>query len=256
MFSSNLLDSEGQDLFSEQELSLVDPENVPHHVAIIMDGNRRWAQRRGHSVEMGHQQGTERLSQIVRAASSLGIRALTVYAFSTENWNRSSLEVDSLMSLLERYLLNKREAMIKEGVKLETIGDLSRLPEDVRKTLDQTKEATQNGDRIDLILALNYGGRDEIRRTCLKLIEAFERGIIEKNEITESLVSQNLDTAKWPDPDILIRSSGDVRISNFLVWQISYSEIYYTDVLWPDFSKNHLLQAVLEFQKRKRRFGS
>ena len=256
MFSSNPLDSDQQEPFSEQEISLVDPENVPHHVAIIMDGNRRWAQRRGHSVEVGHQQGTERLSQVVRAASSLGIRALTVYAFSTENWKRSSFEVDSLMSLLERYLRNKREVMVKEGVKLETIGDLSRLPENVRNALDQTKKATENGDQIDLILALNYGGRDEIRRACLKLIEALEKGSIEKKEITESLFSQNLDTAQWPDPDILIRSSGDIRISNFLVWQISYSEIYYTNVLWPDFSKNHLLQAVLEFQKRKRRFGS
>jgi len=243
-------------LFSKRELSLIDLERIPEHVAIIMDGNRRWAKGHGHPIEVGHWRGTETLDQIVRAASSLGIKTLTVYAFSTENWQRSPFEVDALMHLFETYLHNKREAMVKEGVQLKTIGDLSALPKSVQKALVQTKKATQHGNQIVLILALNYGGRDDIRRACVKLVEAIEEGRLKKRDITERAISQSLDTARWPDPDIVIRSSGDVRISNFLVWQISYSEIYYTDVLWPDFSKHHLLQAVIEFQTRKRRFGS
>ncbi len=243
-------------LFSEQELSLVDLEQVPSHVAIIMDGNRRWAKNHGYPIEVGHWQGAETLDRIVRAASSLGIKTLTVYAFSTENWKRSPQEVDTLMHLLQAHLNNKRKTMVKEGVQLKTIGNLCALPKNVQNALEKTKKATEHGDQISLILALNYGGRDDIRRACVKLVEAIEEGRLEKRDITESAISQSLDTAQWPDPEIVIRSGGDVRISNFLVWQISYSEIYYTDVLWPDFSKHHLLQAIVDFQARKKRFGS
>jgi len=243
-------------IFSEKELALIDPKKIPHHVAIIMDGNRRWAKKRRKPVEVGHWQGAETLDQIVRAAIGLGIKALTVFSFSTENWNRQPEEVESLMHLLETYLINQRETMLKEGVRLKTIGNISRLPDNVRRALQETKEVTQRGDQIDLVLALNYGGRDDIRRATIRLIEEVESGRIQKDEITEQVISERLDTAEWPDPDILIRPSGDVRISNFLIWQISYSEIYYTDVLWPDFSKSHLLDAVIEFQKRNRRFGS
>ena len=242
-------------IFSQEELSLIDSKKIPQHVAIIMDGNRRWAKKWDKPVEVGHWQGAETLDQIVRAAIGLGIKVLTVYSFSTENWNRSSEEVDALMHLLKTYLNAQRETMVKEGVRLKSIGDLSKLPEDVQQVLRETKEATKGGNQIDLVLALNYGGRDDIRRATLRLLDEVEAGRIQRQEITEKTISNFLDTAQWPDPDLLIRPSGDLRISNFLIWQISYSEIYYTDVLWPDFSKSHLLSAVIEFQKRNRRFG-
>ncbi|WP_420421886.1 isoprenyl transferase [Simkania sp.] len=242
-------------IFSQEELSLIDSKKIPQHVAIIMDGNRRWAKKWDKPVEVGHWQGAETLDQIVRAAIGLGIKVLTVYSFSTENWNRSSEEVDALMHLLKTYLNAQRETMVKEGVRLKSIGDLSKLPEDVQQVLRETKEATKGGSQIDLVLALNYGGRDDIRRATLRLLDEVEAGRIQRQEITEKTISNFLDTAQWPDPDLLIRPSGDLRISNFLIWQISYSEIYYTDVLWPDFSKSHLLSAVIEFQKRNRRFG-
>lgn len=242
-------------IFSREELSLLDPKKIPEHVAIIMDGNRRWAKKWNKPVEVGHWQGAQTLDQIVRAAIGLGIKVLTVYSFSTENWNRSSEEVDALMHLLKTYLKTQREIMVKEGVRLKSIGDLSKLPEDVRQVLRETKEATKGGSQIDLVLALNYGGRDDIRRATLRLLDEVEAGRLRKEEITEKTISEFLDTSQWPDPDLLIRPSGDLRISNFLIWQISYSEIYYTDVLWPDFSKSHLLGAVVDFQKRNRRFG-
>ena len=241
--------------FTQEELSLIDPKKVPEHVAIIMDGNRRWAKKWDKSVEVGHWQGAETLDQIVRAAIGLGIKVLTVYSFSTENWNRSSEEVDALMHLLKTYLKTQREIMVMEGVRLKTIGDLSKLPEDVRLVLSETQEATKGGSQIDLVLALNYGGRDDIRRATLRLLDEVDAGRIKREEITEQTISCLLDTAQWPDPDLLIRPSGAFRISNFLIWQISYSEIYYTDVLWPEFSKSHLLEAVIDFQKRNRRFG-
>jgi len=243
-------------LFTKEEFSQIDLELVPHHVAIIMDGNRRWAEKQNQPIEVGHFQGAETLDQIVQASIELGIRALTVYSFSTENWKRDSQEVDALMHLLETYLVNKRATLVKEGVRLKTIGEISKLPESVRTTLKEIKEATKQGDCLDLILALNYGGRDDIRRVCLNLIDAVNAGRVEKDAITEKTISDLLDTAEWPDPDILIRPSGVERISNFLIWQIAYSEIYFTDVLWPDFSARHLLDAVIEFQKRNRRFGS
>lgn len=245
-----------KNLFTEEEFSQLNPEQIPHHVAIIMDGNRRWAKKRNKPVEVGHWQGAETLDEIVQSAIEIGIKALTVYSFSTENWNRSPGEVEALMHLLETYLINKRERLVKEGVRLKTIGNISKLPQAVQQALKETQEATKRNDRIELILALNYGGRDDIRRAMLRLMEEVAAGRIRKDEITEKTISAFLDTAAWPDPDILIRPSGDVRISNFLIWQIAYSEIYYTDVLWPDFSKYNLLDAVIEFQKRHRRFGS
>lgn len=245
-----------QTIYTKHELAQINREHVPEHVAIIMDGNRRWAKNNNKPVHVGHWQGAETLDQIVQASIELGIKALTVYSFSTENWKRSAGEVDALMYLLEAYLVNKREMLVKEGVRLETIGDLSKFPEAVQIAIKDTKEATKQGTQIDLILALNYGGRDDIRRATMKLLDDVVSGCIQKEDITEKAISSRLDTAKWPDPNLLIRPSGDVRISNFLIWQISYSEIYYTEILWPDFSKCHLLDAVIAFQKRNRRFGS
>ncbi len=242
-------------VYTEEEFALIDLEFVPKHVVIIMDGNRRWARKQGLPPEMGHWQGAEQLDIIVRAAAELGVKTLTVYSFSTENWNRPKHEVEMLMQLLEAYLINKRENLVKEGVRLNTIGKISLLPDSVKKTLNETIQATKNGDRIELVLALNYGGRDEIRRAFIKMNEACEQGKLNFKEITEETISSYLDTAPRGDPELFIRPSGEQRVSNFLIWQISYSEIYVTDVLWPDFSPKNLLEAVIDYQKRNRRYG-
>lgn len=242
-------------IYSEEEFALIDPEHVPKHIVIIMDGNRRWAVKKGLPPEMGHWQGAEQLDIIVRAAAELGVKVLTVYSFSTENWNRPKHEVEMLMQLLEAYLKNKKETLVKERVRLNTIGDTSRLPEPVKKALAETMQATKNGDQIDLVLALNYGGRDEIRRAFIKMGQAKEDGKLDWNQVTEQTIASYLDTAPWKDPELFIRPSGEQRVSNFLIWQISYSEIYVTDVLWPDFSPKNLLEAVIDYQTRNRRYG-
>lgn len=242
-------------IYSKEELSQIDSKGVPTHVAIVMDGNRRWAKKEKTSEKMGYWYGAEQLDLIVRAASELGIKTLTAYSFSTENWARPADEVEILMEVLETYLINKREVLIKERTRLHTIGDISRFPEKVKKALNDTKQATKNCDQIDLVLALNYGGRDEIRRAILKMHQAEKEGKLEWENLTEETISSYLDTADWSDPELFIRPSGEHRLSNFLIWQSSYSEIYITDVLWPDFSEKELLKAVIDYQNRSRRFG-
>lgn len=238
-------------IFSPEELSLIDPSLIPKHIAIIMDGNRRWAKQRDLPAAMGHWEGAETLTEVIRAASDLGIKTLTVFAFSTENWGRPQNEVEDLMNIFELYLMRKKEHMIRDGVRLDAIGDLSRLPERVLNAFHQTKKATEHCDRINLVLALNYGGRDEIRRAMIKMVE--EK--ISPEAITEELIGKHLDTNRFGDPDLLIRTSGEMRVSNFLLWQISYAEIFSAEVLWPDFSPKHLFETVLIFQKRNRRLG-
>lgn len=242
-------------IFSTEDLSLIDFQRCPKHVAIIMDGNRRWAKQRGLPQMMGHWEGAEVLTDIVRAASELGVKTLTVYAFSTENWNRPGSEIEALMNIFELYLIRKKELMVRDGIRLDAIGDLSRIPQAVQQALHHTKKATEHCSRINLVLALNYGSRDEIRRAILKIIQENEMRKLETHELTEEYISRYLDTRPWGDPDLLIRTSGELRVSNFLLWQISYSEIYVTDVLWPDFSSKQLLEAVLAFQDRHRRLG-
>lgn len=233
----------------------LDMERIPKHIAIIMDGNRRWAKGQGLPAMVGHWHGAEALSKLVENASSLGVKVLTVYAFSTENWNRSQEEVDSLLKLFRMYLVGNKDRMIREGVRLGTIGDTRRFPAQVKETIDDVKKATSGGDKIDLVLAINYGARDDIRRAFISMVEDCERGRIHKEDITEALISRYLDTAPWGDPDLLIRTSGESRLSNFLLWQISYAEVYITDVLWPDFDDQELIRAVAAFQKRVRRVG-
>ena len=233
----------------------IDIDRVPKHIAIIMDGNRRWAKNQGLLSMVGHWHGAEALTKIVEAASSMGVKVLTVYAFSTENWNRTPEEVDSIMQLFRMYLIGQKERMVREGVRLGTIGDVRKLPTQVKETLDDVKKATSGGDKIDLVLALNYGARDDIKRALVTIVEDCERGRIQKEDITEALISRYLDTAPWGDPDLLIRTSGENRLSNFLLWQISYTEVYITDVLWPDFDEQELTRAVAVFQKRVRRVG-
>ncbi len=242
-------------IFSLQEHSLLDKNNIPGHIAIIMDGNRRWAKKRNLPCMMGHWEGAETLTNIVKAALELNIKVITVFAFSTENWTRSKKEIDILMNLFEIYLIRQRRFLQKEKVRLETIGDISVCSDKLKKALAETKEATKTGNRLDLVLAINYGGRDEIKRAFLNIINDYDKKLINREDISEKLISNYLDTSKYNDPDILIRTSGEKRLSNFLLWQSAYSEVITTDVLWPDFSERDLLQAILEYQKRERRLG-
>lgn len=228
---------------------------MPEHVAIIMDGNRRWAKNQGLPLMAGHWRGAERLTEIVKSAADMGIKVLTVYAFSTENWKRTPLEIRALMRLFKTYLTMQCKPMIAEGVRLSTIGDISKFPKGVLKVLEETIEATKGGAKIDLVLALNYGGRDELKRAISAIIDDCMANKISKEELSEDLISTYLDTAKWKDPDLLIRTSGESRVSNFLLWQISYSEVIVKDVLWPDFGEKDLLEAVMEYQKRELRLG-
>ncbi len=253
---NTLLDTQpSESCFDEKDLLLLDASRVPHHIAIVMDGNRRWAKKRQLPAMVGHAQGCATLIDIVEAAEELGVRILTVYGFSTENWQRSPSEVDGLLGLIKKFLSDQRETMVKQGVHLETIGDLRRFPRDVLEELDRTKEATKECTKIDLVLALNYGGRDDICRAAQSILEDFSKGHLNKDELTETLFESYLDTAKWRDPELFIRTSGEKRLSNFLLWQLSYAEVYITDVLWPDFNEKQLLHAILDFQQRDRRWG-
>lgn len=236
-----------------QEAEVVAP--LPRHVAIIMDGNRRWALQRDLPPLVGHWHGAENLTEVVRAAADMGIQTLTVYAFSTENWNRPSDEIDGLMNLFCVFLRDKRAQLLQEGVRIDAIGDVSALPEEVQRELAEAKRATAGGTRIDLVLALNYGGRDELCRAVQTILRENAKQPLAPEAITEDYIGQFLDTARWGDPDLLIRTSGELRISNFLLWQLSYSEFYVTETLWPDFSRSDLMRAVRAYQQRNRRWG-
>lgn len=228
---------------------------IPDHVAVVMDGNRRWAKSRGLPPEMGHWEGAETITNLVEAAKQVGVKVLTLYSFSTENWVRSKEEIDALMRILERFLRAKKESLIEGGVRLSTIGDLSPFPKEVIDALQETCEATKEGTAIDLVLALNYGGRDEITRAVTKIMHDAAAGKLDPKEISEKSIADRLDTAKWGDPDLLIRTSGEFRVSNFLLWQISYTEVHFTNVLWPDFKKSDLMAAIDEYNRRSRRHG-
>lgn len=241
--------------FSVAELINLKPHMVPKHVAIIPDGNRRWADRQNFNGESGHRQGADSLITIVKAAKELGVKVITFYLFSTENWLRSQQEVNALMWILYDLLIDRRSEMIEQGIKVDTIGNLDRLPEYVKHTIQETKKVTSHCDQIEMVMALNYGGRDEICRAIRSIVSDCENKKINKEEISEELIGSYLDTATWGDPDLLIRAGGEMRISNYLLWQISYSEVYLTDVLWPDFKPSHLLAAIMDFQTRQRRLG-
>jgi len=242
-------------IYSEKRLHTLNPLRIPKHIAIIMDGNRRWASRRGLLPIAGHMRGADTLVQTVRAASELGVEVLTVYAFSTENWKRNPIEVEALMKLFKTFIAKQKDSMVEEGVRLDIIGDTFRLPADVKDSFDEVIEATKGGKKFNLVLALNYGGRDELKRAVSAIVEDCLSSKLSKDEINEALISSYLDTSKWQDPDLLIRTSGENRLSNFLLWQISYSEVFLTEVLWPDFSEQNLLEAILEYQKRVLRIG-
>lgn len=243
--------------FTEDQRNALNKEKIPHHVAIIPDGNRRWAKKNGFSIIRGHRQGADNLMEIVKAAKALGIKIITFYIFSTENWARDNIEVRALLWLLESYLVEQAPTMLESGVSLKTIGDISRFPSSVVKTIKNTVELTKHCQDIDMVFALNYGGRDDIRRAVQSILLDFKKeNKFPVEAVTEDLISRYLDTAQWPDPELLIRTSGEQRMSNFLLWQTSYTEIYIADVLWPEFYPEHLLEAILAFQRRERRLGA
>ena len=228
---------------------------VPTHVAIIMDGNGRWAKRRHLPRVEGHRNGVESVRSIVRAAGEAGVKYLTLYAFSVENWNRPKDEVDTLMRYLARFLKNEIGELNKNNVRLDAIGQIYRLPEFVQEQLNKTKAALAKNNGLTLILALSYGGRTELVEAVRSIGQKIKDGELEPAEINESLISENLYTRLYPDPDLLIRTSGEMRISNFLLWQISYSELVVTPTLWPDFRKAQFFDALEEYPRRHRRFG-
>jgi len=231
------------------------PQNLPSHIAIVMDGNGRWAHQRGLSRTEGHVAGAESARQVATCCAEWGIPYLTLYAFSTENWRRPAAEVRFLMQELRRFLKKERAELLENGIRLEAIGRLEGLPKAVRQELGKTREATADGKKLTLTLALNYGARSEIADACRALAQEVKAGKLDPEGIDEELVAGKLYTAGLPDPDLLIRTGGEMRVSNFLLWQISYSELYVTDVLWPDFRKERLLEALHDFARRERRFG-
>ncbi len=228
---------------------------VPQHVAIILDGNGRWAKKRNMPRNYGHVQGSKTVERIIEDGYNMGIEYITVYAFSTENWKRSKDEVDALMKLLAKYLIDCIERSTKNNMKVRVIGDKSGLDNKLVKKINELEEATKNATGLKFTIAINYGGRDEIRRAVKDIAKDVQDGILFPDDITEELISSRLDTAGLPDPDLLIRTSGEERLSNFLPWQLAYTEFYFTDVLWPDFCKEDLLTAIRYYNGRERRFG-
>lgn len=243
-------------IYTTQQIADLDLTRLPTHIAIIPDGNRRWAKERGATAIEGQRHGADTLMDTVKAAKELGIKVITFYVFSTENWMRDPLEVQALLWLIQNYLESQRQEMVDNGVKLDYIGDLSRFPASMKAILQKSKEATAAGSDIEMILALNYGSRNEMTRALQALLNEVKLNQLQIDDLNEEMISQYLDTAKWVDPDLIIRTSGEFRMSNFLLWQSSYSEFYKTDVLWPDFSSEHLLEAILDFQTRQRRKGA
>ncbi|WP_418602440.1 isoprenyl transferase [Hwangdonia sp.] len=228
---------------------------LPKHVAIIMDGNGRWAKQKGMLRAFGHENGTKAVRETVEASAELGIENLTLYAFSTENWNRPKLEVQTLMKLLVSSLKKEIKTLQDNNIKLSAIGNLNTLPKKVYKELHEVINSTKSNNRMTLTLALSYGSREEILNTVKEISIKVKNNIISPEKIDESIINKHLYTQNLPDVDLLIRTSGEQRISNFLLWQIAYAELYFTDVLWPDFKKKHLYEAIIEYQKRERRFG-
>ena len=239
----------------QSDTPAIDSNAIPKHVAIIMDGNGRWAKRRGMPRSMGHRAGADVLKQIVIAADDIGIRALTVYGFSTENWKRPEQEVSLLMALIKEYLNNNVKYMHEHNVRIRFIGYIGALSEELQQIIRDAELLTQNNTGLTLQLAINYGGRDEIVRTIRDITSSVKAGTITTDDITEDYVSSQLFTKEFSDVDLLIRPSSDFRISNFLLWQQAYAEFWFTDLHWPDFTKETLLEAVAAYQKRERRFG-
>jgi len=240
---------------SPASLSAEAMASLPRHVAVIMDGNGRWARQRNLPRVEGHRMGAESVRAVIRTAGELGIKYLTLYAFSVENWNRPKDEVDTLMKYLAHYMKTEFAELNRSNVRLEVIGQIHRLPEFVQKQLKKTQEALSRNNGLTLIMALSYGGRTEIVDAVRNIAAKAKKGELDPAEITEEVVADHLYTRKWPDPDMLIRTSGEMRVSNFLLWQISYAELIVTPTLWPDFRKPQFFAALEEYNRRHRRFG-
>lgn len=228
---------------------------LPQHIAIIMDGNGRWAKQKGMKRAFGHENGTKAVREAVESAAEIGVKYLTLYAFSTENWNRPRLEVQTLMKLLVSSLKKEISTLQDNNIKLSTIGNIDALPNKAKKELLEVIERTKDNNRMTLTLALSYGSREEITSAIKEISLKVKNNIISPESIEESVINKHLYTQNLPDVDLLIRTSGEQRISNFLLWQIAYAELYFTEVLWPDFTKEHLYEAILNYQQRERRFG-
>ena len=229
--------------------------NVPQHIAIILDGNGRWAKSKGMPRNYGHAKGSKNVEHICEVAYKMGVKYLTVYAFSTENWNRPQSEVDALMTLLRNYMKTCLKTAEKNRMKVRVIGDKTRLDDDIRTRIEELEEASKNNDGLNFQSAINYGSRDEMVRAMRKMMKDCEAGKITSDEVTEEVFESYLDTHGIPDPDLLIRTSGELRLSNYLLWQLAYTEFYFTDVPWPDFTKEELEKAIMQYNNRDRRYG-
>ena len=229
--------------------------NIPQHIAIILDGNGRWAKAKGMPRNYGHAQGSKNVERICEEAYKMGVKYLTVYAFSTENWSRPKEEVDALMKLLRNYMKTCLKTAAKNRMKVRVLGDKTKLDDDIRKRIEELEKATVDNDGLNFQIALNYGSRDEMIRAMKKMAADCKEGKLEVEDISESVFEAYLDTHDIPDPDLLIRTSGELRLSNYLLWQLAYTEFYFTDVLWPDFTKTELEKAILHYNNRDRRFG-
>ncbi len=230
-------------------------KRLPKHLAIIMDGNGRWAQRKKHPRIYGHIRGSARVNDLIEYVNDLGIQALTLYAFSSENWNRPTEEISGLMKILKKWLLKKQKTMMENNIKFKAIGSIDRLPADVLKIIRDTENMSKFNSGLKFSLALSYGSRDEILAATRRLATLVQRGELQAEQINESLFSNYLENAEAGDPDLLIRTSGELRVSNFMLWQLAYTEFYFTETLWPEFDRNELMKALIEFDKRDRRFG-
>ena len=233
----------------------IDRTNVPQHVAIIMDGNGRWAKKQGEDRVFGHHEGVNSVREIVEACGEIGVKYLTLYAFSTENWNRPKEEVDALMELLVATISMETPNLDKKGVKLQAIGDIESLPQSCQKELQESIDFTAKNNTLTLILALSYSSKWEITNAVKQIAKKVEEGKMNSKDITSKDIEKHLSTSKWPEPELMIRTSGEHRISNFLLWQLAYAEFYFTETLWPDFRKNEFFKAILSYQNRERRFG-
>jgi undecaprenyl diphosphate synthase len=236
-------------------LSEINSEKLPKHIAIIMDGNGRWAKRRALPRVVGHEYGVKSVRNIAEAAASLGVKFLTLYTFSTENWNRPKLEVNAIMMLLVRTIKKEVETLQKNNIRLRTIGNIKALPKDAYDELVEAMELNKNNTSMDLILALNYSARWDITEATKAIALKVKSGLIEVEQINEELISGSLNTAHFPEPELLIRTSGEYRISNFMLWEMAYGEFYFTDTFWPEFDEESFYKAIIDYQKRERRFG-
>ena len=244
---------QNKDLFKDN--NILDPNKLPMHIAIIPDGNGRWAKQRGLPRSTGHRRGSETLKEIVKCCARIGIKYITAYAFSTENWKRPKEEVDSLMNLLDEFPSRAHEELKESDIRINVIGDISKLPKSLAEKIHDVEKMTKNNTGLQFNIALNYGGRDEIVSAIRKICQDVKDGKLDINDINEQVVKSKLYTYDIPDPDLIIRTAGEKRVSNFLLWQLAYSELWTSDVLWPDFTEKHLLEALFEYQKRERRYG-